>query len=210
MTYIYREFGSYNKDGSIRGFVSSMHLTINKNNFFEILINGLHDLDNGVQAQMLVEYDKKCDLYDCIIKVLDVLSYDLHYDVVKKEPYHKDLIISIQNLTERSAELNRNLTEHSAELNEEYDNAPNEPWNIDTNIITNKCGSVWMHFTRENMKYVKKEDPDEYLCNPEDDYTVFRGKITENYEFEYDFPILNSSCSKKYYISTRGMKQKDL
>jgi hypothetical protein len=208
MTHIYREFGSYEKNGKVIGISGSIFVNITKNDNIEILINGLIDEHMMNTSFMIIEYDKKCDfeilrsdsvvkskfyeeksckMYDSIIKILDILSYDLHYQFTQREPYHKDFIIK-----------------------RDRENFDRKIWNVDTDIMTNDVSDIWLPFTRENMKYIEKVEHGYFLYEMRDDYFIFKGSINKNYEFLYDSPIINSYSKKEYYISTRGMKQTDL
>jgi hypothetical protein len=191
-TQVYREFGTYDEDGRIKGDCGTITLNVSNNNKIELFIDGLHDDDMVGQAFMLIDYDKKCDLYDCIEKILDVLSYDLYYVYYSNESNkinrrHKDII-----------------------LNHNNENIEREIWNIDTDIRTNKGSNIWMAFIRDNIKYVEIGEPYDFYYQIKDDFFVLKGKVTENYDFSYDSPIINSCSDKDYYLETRGMKQTEL
>jgi hypothetical protein len=176
------------EDGRIKGDCGTITLNVSNNNKIEIFIDRLHEDEMVGQAFMLIDYDKKCDLYDCIVKILDTLSYDLYY--VYFSNYinrHKDLIL-----------------QHNIE------NINREIWNIDTDIRTNEACDVWIPFTRENIKYVEIGEPYDFYYQIKDDFFVLKGRVTENYEFSYDSPIINSCSDKDYYLETRGMKQTEL
>lgn len=178
-TLVFRDFAVYDENGNVDGDVGSILIYHTENNSMEIIINGLHDIGQGIQAFMTIKYTSKLELYDIIDKILNTISYDLYYKYNGNEThFHKDFI----------------LHDHIKKKNKKI-------WNRDRN--KNSIGAEWIPYTRENMKHITTEKQNDFYYN-NTDFIVIRGEVDINGDFTYDYPIVDKNCSIETYRESRG------
>lgn len=177
---IFRDFAFYDENGDVKYYDGNICLTFTENNFIEVLISGLHDCGNGVQAWMLIKYCSKLSLYDIAKKILDTICDDLCCS-----DNYKDFII-----------------------NYELEITNPEIWNFDTK--KNSISGEWMEFTRENVeKYISINKQCEHYHKSinngnTDQGIVITGNIDESCVFTYDYPIIGSNENIETYVKSRG------
>ena len=181
-TFILRDFADYNENGNAEYSDGTIELSFITDNFIEVLICGLHDAREGIQAKMLIKYASDLDIYDTINTILYKISYDLYYISDQVNQKHKDFI---------------------CHCHAEFKNT--EVWNYDRDKTS--VGYIWLPFTRENIVHITTSNPETYHKLKNDNYPhyVIRGNVDENGVFTYDFPIVDTSCSKKDYKKSRGI-----
>ena len=166
--------------------------------YIDVLICGIHDWYQGVQAFMTIKYAPNLNRYDVANTILEKITDDLdeqfgensydesetEEDVSYGEPCYKDFIMH---------------------WDVEIDTP--EIWNYDTG--SNHVGSIWLPFTRENMKYVSIEKPHaDFDISLTDGVPkaplIIRGEVDADGVFTYDYPILGSCDTIEMYRESRG------
>jgi len=149
-------------------------------------------------------------VYLCQNNYLDIIITKLH-DTECEHYRQAHMLIHIDN-DDLYQSINTVLDKISYDLHYKY--TGDEPYHKDT-IIHNHTEiknpnvwnreqkrnytSLWLPFTRENMEHVSIEKLNDY-----DDFTQIRGEVDKNGVFTYDYPIIDSCCSYKMYLDSRG------
>lgn len=164
-------------------FVGSIELYILPNNQIELQIMGLHDneyADMGIQSTVIIDYPIMIPLFDVMNIILNKITEDHLYKL--RNVKYKDFILCSKELEITHPE----LVNHDTRAN--YD------------------GSVWMEFNEDNIEYLGG-----YIqSNVGSNCIIIYGKVTEDKQFIYDFPIVSRNAVNEYYKLTRGKRVWDI
>jgi hypothetical protein len=181
--YIYRDF-SYLDEEFRSGFYGHIEIWFHTD-LIQVQIDGLRENEGEnyhPQAFMEIKYPENIPLYDLTTIILDKLTEDHKYCLGRLK--HRDFIFCCDDFVKEHPEL------------------------CNFNRKENLDGSIWMDFTRENMKYVTAKTLYERFLDDKD-ITIY-GEIDLSGNFTYDYPVVGCGVDKEFYKMTRGRLHTDV
>jgi len=172
-TYIYRDFRITVNEDDTRGdqyWFGSIELFLLKNNIIQLQVEGLQDneyIDGAAcQADVLIKYPDNIPLYDVILTILNKITDDHSYRYISQE-YIENAEITFPLSAESAQKMRemRNSPTTIATMNfitwKDFIICSNKVFNENPHLNRNNprnasyCGSAWIEFNRENVKYLE-------------------------------------------------------
>lgn len=173
--YVYRNFDCANIEIYVSIKLCKLYILINHMHENEYLDYG------GCQAELVVDYSSNISLYDVINTILDKLTYDHCYFL---------------NLASEDSL----FTSNTSNVSESTNTSSNTKY---TDVII--CSNTVVDFTRETVEHIKFDFYDNDLYDDDKhERIILHGKVNENCEFIYDYPIVSNTVDYEYYKATRG------